>query len=894
MLFTLLFLLYLAIKFLILKEHLKAASNLSLNSSNLSKLIEKTASLYPDKIGVIYRDEQLSYQELIALSNQYTNYLLASGITQGDIIGLAVECSIEMLVCMIGLLRAGAVYVPLDPKYPQERIEYMLNHSKAKMLIVTRANQGRFQSAAEENIVEEFWPQLHNFSAEVDDDEVFNSGLAYVLYTSGSTGKPKGVEITHANLINLLTSVQAKPGITPNDRLLAITTISFDIAGLELFLPLITGALLVISDLETARDGRLLLDILEEKDITIMQATPSTWRMMLDSGWVKKYPIKIFCGGEPLPKDLAHQLLDKAEELWNMYGPTETTIYSIIKKISKDDEIITIGWPISNTQVYLLDPQQGLVPDGEAGEIYIGGMGVSAGYLNQPLLTDERFITDPFSTNPNDRLYRTGDLGRYIGNKDIDYLGRIDQQVKIRGHRIELGEIENVLRQHSQVKQAVVLAREDQPGEKRLAAYVTLADPATVDMRYHNIVDAPKSLTDSFRDHLKANVPEYMVPYDYVVLIAFPLTPNHKIDKIKLPKPVHRITPLQVSHQPKNENEKIVSAIFSKTLGLKDISVQDDFFDMGGNSLLAVKIMASIERETGKRLPLATLFKNTTIQKLAAKIHSNEEERWESLVAIRSTGNKTPVYLIHGGGLNIILFKSLAKDLPADQPVYAFQALGLNKPTHIPESLEEIAAVYVKELLEANPDGPYHLAGYSLGGFIAWEMARQLKAKGKTLKSLSILDTYAGNKSQDKSNISKLSSKIIRQFKKIPFLYNSFRLYPKDTVDYQLMKFRDRLSGQGSDKDIPDVEFFSPYEQQIYSTYKAAQKNYKLPPADLKVTVFRVEKRLYFLDDLKELGWRSLAKSGVQVKVVPGDHKTFLYPPHDVAFAALLQEELDK
>jgi amino acid adenylation domain-containing protein len=894
MLFSPLFLIYLTINFLILKEHLKAVSNLSINSNNLSKLIEKTAGLYPDKIGVVYRDEQLSYKELIALSNQFANYLLASGIRQGDIIGLAVECSIEMLVCMLGLLRAGAVYVPLDPKYPQDRIEYMLNHSEAKMLIVTRVNQGRFHSVAAENIVEDFWPQLQNFSVEVDDDEVFNSGLAYVLYTSGSTGKPKGVEITHANLINLLTSVQTQPGITPDDRLLAITTISFDIAGLELFLPLLTGALLVISDLETARDGRLLLDILEEKDITIMQATPSTWRMMLDSGWVKKYPVKIFCGGEPLPKDLAHQLLDKAAELWNMYGPTETTIYSIIKKISKADEVITIGWPINNTQVYLLDPQQTLVPDGEAGEIYIGGLGVSAGYLNQPALTAERFIADPFSSDPDSRLYRTGDLGKYIGNKDIDYLGRIDQQVKIRGHRIELGEIENVLRQHPLIKQAVVLAREDQPGDKRLASYVTLADPSSVGMRYQNIVDAPRSLTDSFRDHLKNNVPEYMVPYDYVVLLAFPLTPNHKIDKIKLPKPVQRITALQVSHQPKNKIEKIVSNIFAKALGIANISVQDDFFDMGGNSLLAVKIMASIERETGKRLPLATLFNNTTIEKLAAKINSDEEERWESLVPIRSTGSKSPVYLIHGGGLNIILFKTLAKDLPPDQPVYAFQALGLNKATHIPDTIEEIAAIYVKELLEANADGPYHLAGYSLGGFIAWEMARQLTAKGKHIKSLSILDTYAGAKIENNGIFGKIATKILRQFKKIPFIINSIKLYPKDTVDYQLMMLRDRLNGQGTDKDIPDVEFFSPYEKQIYNTYRAAQTHYKLEPANLKVTVFKVEKRLYFLDDLEQLGWGKLAKSGVQVKVVPGDHKTFLYPPHDIAFAALLQEELDR
>jgi amino acid adenylation domain-containing protein len=875
-------------------ENLPAVPSKELQYTNLSKLIEDTATDYYDKTAVIYRNQTLTYGELICLSNQFANYLLAVGIQQGDVIGLAVECSIEMLICMIGLLRAGAVYVPLDPKYPQERIEYMLNHSDAKMLIVTTINRGRFRSAAVENIVDDFWPKLKNFSTKVNDDQVSNSGLAYVLYTSGSTGKPKGVEITHINLINLLTSVQKLPGITPKDRLLAITTISFDIAGLELFLPLITGALLVISDLETARDGRLLLDILEEKNISIMQATPSTWRMMLDSGWIKKYPIKIFCGGEPLTKDLAHHLLDKADELWNMYGPTETTIYSVIKKISREDEVITIGWPIDHTRIYLLDPQQIVVPDGEPGEIYIGGKGVSAGYLNQPALTKERFINDPFNTHSNDRLYRTGDLGRYIGNREIEYLGRIDQQVKIRGHRIELGEIENVLRQHPLIKQAVVLAREDQAGDKRLAAYVTLTDPSSISMRYQNIVDAPKSLTNSFRSYLKANVPEYMVPYDYVVLIAFPLTPNHKIDKAKLPKPVHRITPLRISHQPKNDHEKIISRIFSNALGINDISVQDDFFDMGGNSLLAVKIMASIERQTGKRLPLATLFNHTTIEKLAAKITSDEKEKWETLVPIRSTGHKTPLYIIHGGGLNIILFKSLSIQLTDDQPIYAFQALGLNRPASIPDTLEEIAKIYVNELLQVNPDGPYHLAGYSMGGFIAWEMARQLKDIGKTVKSLSILDTYVGMKTRNLGVFDKLISKTWRQFRKIPFILSTFKKYPKDTLDYQLLILKGKLGGTRKEKDIPDVEFFSTYEKQIYNSYRSAQRNYILKPLDMKVIVFKVAKRLYYLDDLEQLGWGGVAKSGVKVKVVPGDHKTFLYPPHDVAFAKLLQEELDQ
>lgn len=874
-----------------LSENLPDAPLPISKETNLSKLIEKTACLFPDKIAAIYRDEQLTYTELIALSNQFANYLLAGGIKQGDIIGLAVECSIEMLICMIGLLRAGAVYVPLDPKYPQERTEYMLRHSGAKMLIITEVSRNRYQTSAIEKTLTEIWAELKNYSTSVSDTDVIDSGLAYVLYTSGSTGKPKGVEITHANLINLLTSVQSKPGITSEDRLLAITTISFDIAGLELFLPLITGALLVISDLETARDGRLLLDILEEKDITIMQATPSTWRMMLDSGWEKKYPIKIFCGGETLPPDLAEQLLDKSEELWNMYGPTETTIYSVIKQIHKEDKIITIGWPINNTQIYLFDENMEMVPNGEAGEIYIGGAGVSAGYLHQPELTDERFVTDLYSIKPNAKLYRTGDLGKFLENHDLEFLGRIDQQVKIRGHRIELGEIENILAHHPKVKQSTVILREDNPGDKRLIAYLVLKEPGDFTIAHH-ILEVPKSIIDSFKEILKKNLPDYMLPNDYVVLQAFPLTPNHKVDKKQLPKPAQKNAILQVSHLPKNDNERLIASIFSKALGIKNISIKEDFFDLGGNSLSAVKIMAAIEKETGKRLPLATLFDHTTIEKMARRINSNLTERWQALVPIKTTGSKPPVYLIHGGGLNIILFKTISEDLDPEQPVYAFQALGLNKPTAIPDTIEEIATIYVAELLVTNPKGPYQLVGYSLGGFIAWEMAKQLKAIGKEIKFLAILDTYAGNADQFYTPALRFAVKLKRQFFKVPFLIKSFVLYPKEAFDYQVAYFLNRLDG--IEKEISDVAFFTPYEKQIYKTYKNAQQNYRIRPSELQVNVFRVFKRLYFLDDLVQLGWGRFAKSGVKVIVIPGDHKTFLYPPNDRAFAKILQMELDK
>lgn len=863
-----------------------------LKHTNLSALIEENARQFPDQTAVIYRDQRLSYTALIKLSNQFTNYLLASGIKKGDIIGFAVECSIEMLVCMLGLLKAGAVYVPIDPKYPKERIEYMLSDANAKLLLVAHNSKGKFNSNATEVIIENIWADLNDYPSATPKVTFDSSGLAYILYTSGSTGKPKGVKITHANLINLLTSIKEKPGITPADRLLAITTISFDIAGLELFLPLITGAELLIADLETARDGRLLLDMMEKQHITIMQATPATWRMMVDAGWHKTYPVKIFCGGEPLPRDLADQLIDRSRELWNMYGPTETTIYSIIKQVHKE-EIITIGTPISHTQIYLYNEQMELVQDGETGEIFIGGAGVAAGYLNQPELTAERFVNDPFSAIAGARLYKTGDLGRRLGNGDIEYLGRIDQQVKIRGHRIELGEIENLLAQHPNVKQAVLVAREDNPGDKRLVAYLLLKSTPEVPVN-KNVLTIPRSVTDSFKEHLKLNLPQYMIPNEYIVLQSFPLTPNYKIDKNKLPAPQPKTGPLTISHLPKNENEHIITNIWSKVLAIKSVSTQDDFFDMGGNSLSAVKMMAQIEQQTGKHLPLAVLFENPTIEKLAKKMSSTEEEKWIALVPIKTSGTKPPLYLVHGGGLNIILFKSISNYLDPEQPLYGLQAIGLNKPVQLLDSIEEIASVYNAEIIASNPQGPYCLAGYSLGGLLAWEMAKQLIAAGREVKFVGILDTYAGNGDPDDQPLKKILLKLQRQFNKIPFILSSFIRYPKEAAVYQLMMLKHKLFGNNAEKDLPDAEFFTPYETEIYRSYRRAQSNYKLIPAAIEINLFKVKKRLYFLSDMEQLGWGKIATKGVKVNVIPGDHKTFLYPPNDKEFASVLQKELDK
>lgn len=854
--------------------------------SSLTSLIDQTALIYPDKTAVSFGEKSISYFELKLKSDQLAEYLIEQGMTSGDIVGLAAERSIEMLICMLSIMKCGAAYLPLDPEYPVERIEYMLENSQAHFLLVSDLCKRKYHSHATELSITEIFSSLEYAEQECDFPIVSGNGLAYVLYTSGSTGKPKGVQIMHYNLVNFLLGMQKEPGLTSSDKLLAITTISFDIAGLELFLPLISGAEVILCDRDTARDGRRLLDLLNSRKITFMQATPATWRMLIDAGWDSSPGLKVLCGGEAFPPALAEVLHLKAGSVYNMYGPTETTIWSSLKLLSAEDKQITIGKPIQNTRFYILNTKLNQVKPGATGEIYIGGDGVGLGYLNQPELTAERFIKDPFSDAPDSRMYQTGDLGKYTADGEILYMGRSDQQIKVRGFRIEPGEIESVLHDISEVKSAIVIAREDTPGDQRMVAYVIPAENELVES------DAFGQWKKELRNHL----PEYMIPQDFVILEEFPLTPNHKIDRKALPKPPKQSTASlkQSGFRKMTKREGVIAAIWSEVLGLVDPSPDDDFFELGGHSLLAVKVMTEIERITGKRLPLATLFESSTIAGLAKKIGSDEEDEdpWDVLVPIKPSGNKDPIYLVHGGGLHVLLFASMSKFIDDDQPVYGIQALGMKRDMELLYSNEEIASKYLEEILDNNPDGPYCLAGYSMGGKIVFEIANQLQRMGKTVKFLGIIDTYATN--EEENLTSKLSKKIIRQFRKLPFFINSFLKYPKDAWSYQLHMSKSRVRQLLSKDKEEETKHFTERELEIVNSYNIAYQKYKLRPSDLKIHLFRVNKRLYFLDDLKFLGWAKFAKKGVEVHEIPGDHRTFLYSPNDKGFARILQAVLDK
>jgi amino acid adenylation domain-containing protein len=854
----------------------------------LIHLTAATALQYPDKTALKFHERVLTYKALNEAANKLAGYLIDQGLQRGDVAGVALDRSPEMVISLLAIMKTGAAYVPLDPEYPKDRIEFMLEDSSAKILITSEKYHNHFAANSTEVLIEDALEKFPSYPVTEPETGVNGEDLAYILYTSGSTGKPKGVQIRHFSLINFLVSCQTVPGLTSADKVLAVTTISFDIAGLDLYLPLITGAELLLADSATAKDGRALVDLVKAEDVTVMQATPFTWRMMLVSGWDSKLPLKVYCGGEAFPKDLVTQLLPKCEEIWNLYGPTETTIYSTIKQITNDEDI-TIGKPVANTQIYILDEALNNLTDGSIGEIYIGGDGVAVGYLNRAELSAERFVKDVFSPIESARMYRTGDLGKIRQDGEIVCLGRIDHQVKVRGYRIELEEIEQNLLKEENIKQAVVIAREDTPGMPRLVAYViTNEQKEGADL---------KTQFDTWQKGLLATLPEYMVPDDFVVMDTIPITPNGKIDRKALPKPDYSIIYREGEFvAPRTDNEKLVAKIWQQNMGIEQISIFDNFFELGGRSLVAVKIMAAIEQETGKRLPLATLFEHATIEKLAARLEGDAAIGWESLVPIKPEGSKMPLYIVHGAGLNVLLFNALAMNMDAEQPVYGLQARGLNGIDEPLDVMEEIAANYIAEIVAKNPEGPYALAGYSLGGIIAYEMANQLIAAGKEVKMVAMFDTYAERSNVNDSKAKKIVDKTTLRAKQFAHSFVLLAEDPKRTIEYkglmlkrQLIKYYWKIFKPNEKR-----EGFFAYDNEIDEASEKALRNYILKPLNITLDLFRAKKRTFYMEDFEFLGWKPFALKGVNVHEIPGEHNTIFAPPNDKEFAEVLQKCLDR
>jgi amino acid adenylation domain-containing protein len=563
----------------------------------LHALVEEQVALAPGAVAVADDHQELTYAQLDVRANQLAHHLRSLGAGSGTLVGVCLERGVDLVVALLGILKAGAAYLPLDPDFPARRLALMLDDCQAPLLLTQSTLLGRLPDGRGAQVL-----LLDGEAAAIDthpetppDVRCDGGDLAYVIHTSGSTGTPKGVMVEHRSVVNLLASMRRQPGIGAGDILLAVTTLSFDIAALELFLPLAGGARVVVAGPGVAADGARLADRIAETGATVVQATPVTWRMLLDAGWQGDPGLRILCGGEALDRALADRLLARGAALWNLYGPTETTIWSALHRVEPGDGPVPIGRPIANTRIHLLDEHRSPVPVGVPGELYIGGAGVARGYLRRPELTAERFLTDPFAPEPGARMYRTGDLARRRPDGTLECLGRIDHQVKIRGHRIECGEVEAALLAHPGVREAVVVARDAGAGERRLVAYLVAA------------AGRPPTTTE-LRAHLRRSLPGYMVPDAFVGLDALPHTPNGKLDRAALPAPEGRPDLDAAYAAPRTPTEGVLAALWAELLGIDRVGAHDNFFDLGGHSLLATRLIAAMERRFGVRLPLALLF----------------------------------------------------------------------------------------------------------------------------------------------------------------------------------------------------------------------------------------------------------------------------------------------
>ncbi|MFK7920342.1 MAG: amino acid adenylation domain-containing protein [Bacteroidia bacterium] len=567
----------------------------------MHQLFEAQVESTPDAIAVVYDQNQLTYRELNQRANALAKKLLDLELGSDLRVAILMNRSLETIEALLGVLKAGACYVPIHTSFPTERIQFVLKDSGTQVLL-TNIDPGPLEEDVHLiQLTDEALPSEKVFPN--PQTHTNPEDLAYIIYTSGSTGKPKGVMVNHSSLVNFLWSMRKKPGMKQEDVLLALTSISFDIAALELYLPLIVGARVVVASEKMKNNPMLIGEALEEHQVNVMQATPATWQLLLKTGWTGKIGLKALCGGEALSRKLADKLLDRVGSLWNMYGPTETTIWSSISLIQKDASPISIGQPIGNTQLYVLDRNLQANPVGVVGELLIGGDGLARGYLNQIQLTDEKFIPDPFRSQNEARLYKTGDLARYLADGSIEILGRMDDQLKINGHRMELGEISTVLTEHPSVHNGIVIPQTEKFGEKRLIAYYV-----------------PKQGTepdgDELRDFMRKKLPPYMIPVFFIQLESMPLNSSGKIDRKALPLPdSSRLLSDFVA--PRNEEEQILAKIWQSALELEQLGIHDNFFDLGGASIQSLQIVAKANMY-GFKLQVEHLFEYQTIAELSA------------------------------------------------------------------------------------------------------------------------------------------------------------------------------------------------------------------------------------------------------------------------------------
>ena len=859
------------------------------------QIFEAQAEQFPEALAVVFEGRSLTYSQLNQRSNQLAHYLRELGVGPDVTVGLFLERSLDLMVGILAVLKAGGAYVPLEPDYPRERLAFMLDDARPK-IILTLGRLAKNIPPHQEQVLclDEDWGQVASYPRSNPQANVTPDNLAYVIYTSGSTGRPKGVMVAHRSLVNYITWQRKAFALTAADCFFHKIPLSFDASVRELLVPLAIGARLVVARPGGHRDPAYLVETMDEQGVTIIHMLPSLLHLVVENGRFSTLD-RLRCvsaGGELLTADLKERFLSlSGAQLFHFYGPTEAclnqTFYACQRQ--RDPINVPIGRPIDNTQIYILDANLQPVPVGVPGELYIGGVCLARGYLNQPELTAERFIPHPFDDRSDARLYKTGDLARYRPDGNIEFLGRIDRQVKVRGCRVEPAEVEVALNQHPAVSESVVKLWDERSGAEWFVAYF-VPEPGSA------------ATAEELRNFMRVRLPDYMVPSDFVALEALPLIPTGKLDLQALPFPSReRPSSKGALVSPSNELQHKLVEIWEKALDVRPIGVRDNYFDLGGHSLMAVELFVQMENVLGLRLPISTLFQAQTVEQLAEVIsQEGVAPPSSSLVPIKPAGSQSPFFLVHAHDGVVLFYHDLANQLGREQPVYGFQALhdddGL--PRH--RRVEEMAAHYVEEMLTFQPQGPYYLGGYCFGAKVVFEMARQLEAKGREVALLALIDTYAPGEFRPQSDVPFLRQQIYKFWDISRRFFSIIRsvswLKPRQRIPYLAKQFRRHLleslrslylaSGHplpaflrpGTGGDTGSVaEYVMEYQPQVYPG-----------PA----TLFRPSQEPWGVPQLPHMGWEPLVGGGLEIEEVSGYHRTLVYQPRVQTMAEKLRRHL--
>jgi amino acid adenylation domain-containing protein len=876
----------------------------------IHQLFEEQVEKTPEATAVVYEEQWLSYRELNQRANQLAHYLIGLGVKPDDRVAICVQRSLGMVIGLLGILKAGGAYVPLDPSYPCERLGQIMQDAEPKLLLsdaIGREALGQkllkgltvleLDTVGQRETLPSLWASLPASDPDSRAMGLTSHHAAYVIYTSGSSGTPKGVVNEHRSLINRLVWMQQAYGLDSTDLVLQKTSFGFDVSVWEFFWTLLTGATLVMAPPQAHKDPLQLIELIRKQKITTLHFVPSMLGPFANSEGVEDCTSlrRLICSGEALPAIHVRAYQEKVpgSQLHNLYGPTEAAIDVTAWSCPRgfDGTVVPIGRPIANTRIYLLDGHGQPVPLGAVGEIYIGGVGVARGYLNRAEMTAERFVPDPFSEREGERLYKTGDLARYLPDGSIEFLGRNDDQVKIRGYRIELGEIEARLMEHRLVREAVVVvvtSREEGGGEKRLVAYVVVAEAKGEEggerdsLQEGGEVEAGE-LSAMLRAYLAGRLPEYMVPAAYVRLEAMPLTSNGKLDRRALPKPEGDVYAHRGYEEPQGETESKLAKIWEKLLGVRQVGRYDNFFELGGHSILVMQLMVEVRQLFGINISLRDIFMSPALAELAAALKRGDLRiRHQNLIPIRPAGTEAPLFVVHplGGGIDYVA--TLAPFINVDIPIYGLQATGFAPGQEPLKTIEEMAELYLDWICQVQPHGPYRVAGWSAGGMIGYEMARRLIEMGEPVGFLGLLDTTYPQRMTTGSEIGPAKDFDVKS-EMIQFLSNILHKEDLDgiiqlaqTCDFETLFERSSHVMDKIAKEFPSVPILDASAARralaVQHAIKYAVHNYSLVRLSVPVWLFAATENM----SLSAAGWRSFLGDDIQVVPVQGTHRTMV------------------